>query len=186
MRRLLPLLALALVTAFALTGCLKIEQEAVTQDALIGDVTLVTTICLSSNTADCPLSDSNQQNSVDETGTAFQLLVAYRVPVSAVAAPTITAAYKPPNTGSVDLAASPAYTSELQAKAAPPAGQKWAGYASRPITLAERIPAARVEVRAPFKLGRGADGSPFAGPFSFRTVAGYDPKRRPQSRVWMT
>src|SRR4051812_17787466 len=99
--------SLALIASVALTGCVKIESEAPSQEGLIGDVNLVTTMCLSSGSGTCPASGSNRTNAVDEDGGAWQLLVAYRVPANATAPATISATYKAPQTGTVDLAASP-------------------------------------------------------------------------------
>jgi len=163
-------LAVALLAALALTGCVKIESESGTQRDAIGNVVdVVVGMCISDAAPPCPAGDTNSNTSGTDPS---QLLIAFRIPDAVRAPATISAEYRAPQTGSTTLVTSPSLTSELQAKAPPPAGEKWAGYISPSITTADQHQSARFDVRAAFDITPPADGPSLPSPFRFHTVAG--------------
>lgn len=167
--RRLTAVAVAVVCALALSGCVVITTESTSQPTVIGQLVLHTEACFSSDFTGfggpdfgCP-----NGNSGDPIfGPSFQVLVAYRVPAGITLPATLTSSAG----ASLTLTQNPSYTGELTAKAPPPAGEKWVGYLSDPISGG---PSGGFSLDVPIDLPRGADGAPFQGPFHYRTVTGY-------------
>lgn len=138
--------------AIALSGCVTIENHSSTQLEEIGGVQISTTAG-----ADPPA-----------PGTV-QLLLAYRIPTSAAAPSAIATTTS--SAGIFTFDQSPSFISELETKAAAPSGQKWVGY----LSSAQSHGAGHQSyaVAPQFGLQRGPDGSPFQGPFLYRTVVGF-------------
>lgn len=174
----LPRLALlVLVPAVALAGCVSISEESARQLDDVGDVELTTVICASETAVGprCPASDSTE---LDPSGT-YQVLIGYRLPAQA-APPESIVAVEPV----VTLSRSSSYTAELQRLAAPPASaaQRWVGYVSPPFEHRLGDSSSSATIVARVGLLRAADGTPFGGPFHYRTIVGYreageDPNR---------
>ena len=158
-----------------LAGCVSVAEERTRQLDEIGDVELAVVVCASTNDpqSSCPLVVGEQPAGAGE----YQLLVGVRSLTSATAPEAVTA-----SDGSLALNASPSFTTELGRLAPPTAGQRWTGYLSPPFEYDPAVGPPQIELLARFGLARGADGSPFNGPFRHRTVVGYreaapDPNR---------
>jgi hypothetical protein len=149
-------------------GCVKITAQTHQQQQTIGDMRLSTTFCLSSGSP-CPTEDTNSNRHVGTDHS--RLLLGYRVPSAAVAPATISVSSSDPP-GTLTLTPSPTYTSELPRRAAAPSGRKWVGYISADVPATEQIGDSVHVATANFGLGRGADGSPFVGPFSYLMAIG--------------
>jgi hypothetical protein len=168
-RRLLAVLLLVL--AVPLTGCVKITNQAHSQQQQIGDVRLTTTFCLSDTAqgATCPEEDTNSERPAG--GDHARLLLGYRVPTAVAGPATISVSSTDP-AGTLTLSPSPTYTSELQRLAPAPAGQKWVGYISPDVANTDQVPSTIHTATADFALVRGAEGNPYPGPFSYQVVIG--------------
>ncbi|MFL5827295.1 MAG: hypothetical protein ACJ76V_12290 [Thermoleophilaceae bacterium] len=64
------------------------------------------------------------------------------------------------------------YTSELQRLVPAPAGEKWVGYISNADSIIASDTPTTGTVELDIPLPKGADGAPFNGPFTYRTVTG--------------
>jgi hypothetical protein len=158
---------ITLACAIALSGCVVIGSESTSQPAVIGSLVIRTDACFSNDfsfiggpNGGCP--DGNAGPVLNPN---FQVLVAFRVPNGITLPATLTPSSGQPMT----LTADAGYTAELATKAPPPAGEKWVGYLSNPITLST----GNFVLDTPIALARGADGTPFQGPLHYRVVTGY-------------
>jgi hypothetical protein len=161
MRRIALLACLAV-----LPGCVGVAEERTRQLEEIGDVELTTVVCASTVDpgAPCPTGNSGQPAGAG----AFQLLMGVRT-LERVAPPeTFVAA-----DGSATLSLSPTFTAELQRLAPAPPGERWVGYISPPFEYDPATSPASADFVGRFALARGGDGSPFQGPFRYRSVVGY-------------
>lgn len=154
------LIATALVLATSLSGCVVITGQSSQQLNTIGAVKLTTTACFSQQ-AGCP--DKGNSNTNGPAG--FQVLLAYRVPISASPPQTITTTAGQP----LSFVRDASYAAELQRLAPAALGQKWAGYHSGQIG---GISSPSFTVSPTFALKQDDDGAPFAGPFAYRVVTG--------------
>lgn len=191
----LMIIATMAATAIGLSGCVIIKSNSSAQLAGIGQVQITTTFCASDNGANNPGYDppdsscqgpghggnsGNDASNVSSGG--LQLLIAYRIPSNVTASDTITTTI-PGGGSALSFSQSPTYTSELQGKAAAPAGEKWVGYLSDPTSYS--VAGNQYFTVAPrFELDQGADGSPFEGPFNYRVIVGmrFDDGSHPASR----
>jgi hypothetical protein len=163
------LLAAALLAlALPLGGCVKITSQTAVQQQTIGDMRLTTKFCLTYGQS-CPTGDTNSDRPVQQDHT--RLLLGYRVPQAVVGPATISVSSTDPP-GTLTLTPSASYTSELQRLSAAPSGKKWLGYISADVPVESQVPDSTHTATADFKLGRGADGSPFVGPFEYRVYIG--------------
>jgi hypothetical protein len=159
-----------LVLPLILSGCVVITNESATQTEVVGPVELTAEACYSNDysaffgpSGGCP----NGNSDLPVSPVPFAVLVGYRVPDSAVAPGTV----EDTGGGGLTFATDPSYTSELQRLLPAPAGQRWVGYRSDPVTLGG--PFGGFTAVARFGLGPATDGGPFQGPFLYRTVVGF-------------
>jgi Ca2+-binding RTX toxin-like protein len=147
------IIAAVAVLAFAFSGCVFISRQSSQQLNQIGGVQLTTT------------AGGNGSG-----GEQVQLLIAYRVPLDASAPNSITTTNTTTG-GPITFTESPSFESQLTSKSAPPATQRWVGFISPTVTA----PSTHQDftVSPVFGLGRGADGSPFHGPFNYRVIVGF-------------
>src|SRR3954454_12970391 len=147
------IIAAVAVLAFAFSGCVFISRQSSQQLNQIGGVQLTTT------------AGGNGSG-----GEQVQLLIAYRVPIDASAPNSITTTNTTTG-GPITLTESPSFESQLTGKSAPPPTQRWVGFISPTVTA----PSTHQDftVSPVFGLGRGADGSPFRGPFNYRVIVGF-------------
>jgi hypothetical protein len=158
LRRLAAVGAVAALIA-ALTGCATITNQTVTQKNGIGDVHIVTdlTWCLS------PTPDQAVTCSL-ETG---QLFMGYRVPAGVEPPASIATTSGP----ALTLTRNASYESELQRIYPAGTGEKWIGYVSGELTtVTGAVMSGTVAIDLP--LPKPADGSPYSGPYAYRTVTG--------------
>jgi len=158
--------ALVVACTLGFSGCVAVSSERARQVDEIGDLELTSVLCAGSPDpqAGCPTGNTDEPAGSGN----FQLLYAVRLPARATAPETVVAA-----DGSITLSASATYTAEIHRLAAAPAGQRWAGYLSPPFAYDAAASPRQAELVARFGLARGADGSPFQGPFRYRTIVGY-------------
>jgi hypothetical protein len=128
-------------------------------------VQLNTTICASSSAVGSTCTDLGNSggNALNDTG---QAMLGYRIPVAGVEPATFTSVDT-----TVIMNENASYAAELQRLLPAPPGQKWVGYVSQPQTF-NAAGVTTTQFQPEFKLGQGADGSPFQGPFNFRAVTG--------------
>jgi len=138
--------------ALAVSGCVTIESQGSTQLDGVGSVQVITRAGADSNAGQA------------------QVLLAYRIPSASTAPDAIDTVATTGGPG-FRFNLSPSYTADLQSKSPPPSGQKWAGYLSPTVSFGAGHKDYTVAPR--FTLQRGSDGSPFQGPFNFRTVVGW-------------
>jgi hypothetical protein len=145
-------IATACAAAAALSGCVFIETQSSAQLDGIGKVQITT------------------RAGGDADGRTVQLLLAYRFPSNA-AAPESIATTATSGSPGFTFSLSPSFTSELQAKSPAASGQQWVGYISPALTS----PNGRgtFTVSPSFSLLQSSNGSPFQGPFDYRTVVGF-------------
>jgi hypothetical protein len=156
-----PLLAVtALALAAALSGCVSITGQSSQQMNTIGAVRLTTSVCFSTQPG-C----ADKGNSNTGSGAGFQVLLGYRLPEDTSAPQAFSTISGQP----LSFGRDPSYAAELQRLAPAAAGQKWVGYRSPGLTS---TPAPSFTVSPSFALRQGDDGTPFAGPFDYRVVAG--------------
>lgn len=163
LRLLLPLSALLV----ALSGCVSIASESARQLDEVGDVELTTVICATQarNAVEgCPVDDEAQGS----TPTAYQVLMAYRIPSQAAAPETVAA-----SDVELRLSRSASYTAELQRLAPAPAGQQWVGYISPAFDYSPTQAEQSATIVARMMLVRDVNGAPFPSPFHFRTIVGH-------------
>jgi hypothetical protein len=159
----------ALATVLVLSGCAVIVFESSNQLDVIGKARINTGVCLGGFFA-CP--DSNTGNS-EPTGD-MQFLVGYRIPTKSEAPATWTGTSEGGET--ITFSRSDSYTSELQRLSPAPDGQQWVGYVS---SVHHHVGASSLNsdketfsFLTDFGLVQGSDGSPYEGPFQYRTVVG--------------
>ncbi len=178
-RQILALAAFAALAA-AFSGCVVIKSNSSVQRDAIGDVQVTTTFCSSdtnSNDSGYSPSDSACQgashggNSNLDTGNgSYQLLLAYRIPTAAQAPDTIVTT-NPSGANKITFSPSSGYTAALQSSSPAPAGEKWVGFMSGVVNYTT-AGGQYATVSPRFVLAPGADGSPFAGPFTYRVAVG--------------
>ena len=138
--------------ALALSGCVTIEDQGSTQLDNIGSVQVIT-----------------RAEGNSGAGSA-QVLLAYRIP-SAAAAPAVVDTIATTGGPGFRFNLSSSYSTELESKSPPQNGQKWVGYLSP--TLSFGAGTKDFTIAPAFGLRQGSDGSPFQGPFDFRTIVGW-------------
>jgi hypothetical protein len=145
--------------ALVLAGCTlpTIDSQTAAQKNVIGGVEIDTTL------SGCPFAISGCGAATDD-----QFLLAYRVPQGTSAPDSFNSTSGP----ALTFRKSSSYTSEVQRLQPAPAGQEWVGYVSDPFSIAVSPNPTVGTVGPVFGLPRPADGSPFAGPFTYRTIAG--------------
>jgi hypothetical protein len=160
----LATLATAAVALIALTGCYSIESESTAQLDVIGNVQITTTTCLDQppGVPNCPA--SNYEPGSPQTITNY--LIAYRVPDGTTAPDSFSATSGDAFTYTKDQS----YADALTAAIPPPSGQHWVGYRTQknPAT-----PTGTQTFNPTFGLPKSSDGTPFHGPFKYRTVVGF-------------
>jgi hypothetical protein len=177
-RTLLAALA-ALAAALALGGCIAFTGPIGLQQLdVIGKVRVSFTVCATNHPdgpggsvadhpgCDEPSNDSDQANNSD-----YQVLLAFRVPTGTVPPASFTSV----SGEALTFTRSGSYERQLQELVPPPAGQEWVGYISNVYTYdagAENNPAKKAAFEVDFGMPPGANGHPFAGPFSIRPVVG--------------
>lgn len=146
------IIAAIAATAIAICGCVTIEDQSPAQLDSIGSVQITTRAGADSN-----------------AGTA-QLLLAYRIPSNATAPDTINTTATSGGSG-FTFSISPSFISDLQSKSPAPSGKKWVGYLSPAVSFGGGHKSYTVAPR--FTPQQASDGSPFQGPFTYRTVVGW-------------
>jgi hypothetical protein len=142
-----------------MSGCFVIQDETTSQLDIIGEVQIATTTCFSGGPSGCTATPN-------DSGPPFtHVLLAYRLPDGVVAPEKIE--------GGITLAKDDSYskalTDVMTARGEMPAGEHWVGYRS----TGNATPTIGKFVFKPhFKLPPAEDGSPFRGPFKYRTVTG--------------
>lgn len=144
-----------------LGGCVGLRGLAGSQPAGLGDVRVSATVC-ASESAGCP-GRGNSATAVGD-GSVGQILLAYRI----ASGSTVPA---PPVTQGTTFSASPTYQAELQRLAPAPAGTRWAGFISTPVTYSAARSADVLATATGFTLPT-TPGEAFQGPFRVRPVVG--------------
>ena len=184
-KRVLALL-LAVGLAIGAAGCIPFVAGSPTagQNDVIGLLEITSTMCGTDANADdhtgCQNGDvaggdANGNSDFELEGDdTVQVLLGYRVPLGSDA-PAAFSTDSEPGPTPLTFTSNPGYASELQRLSPAPPGQRWIGYVSTAFDYDVDPDAAashRITVSPEFSLPRGADGSPFQGPFQWRQVAG--------------
>ena len=164
-RRAVLALVLAPIAALLVSGCTGLRFVDAGQQDTIGKVRVVVALCASKGTPDCPNGNSGLP-ALSGTG---QILLGFEIPAAAI--PPASFLSSPPGPGLV-FGDSPGYAAELQRLDPAGAGLKWVGYLSDTASYFETSGPQSLVAEPEFGLGQGADGSPFATPFTYRVVAG--------------
>jgi hypothetical protein len=172
--RLLPRLAAVLLAAVGLTGCVAIKSETATTRAP-GVVTITLSVCASDRDTAGSTCNPDTNTAEEDNGSSAlhidppvpptSLLVGFRVP-DGTAAP---GEFRSQEGEVFDHSAS--YSAELNANRPSAAGLHWEGYVSS--TLVINAGQTATTFSAEFGLPPGPGGAPFAGPFKWRAVAGF-------------
>jgi hypothetical protein len=172
--RLLPRLAALALAAAGLTGCVAIKTETAAPRAP-GVVTLTLSVCASDRDTAGSTCNPDANTAEEDNGSdalhldppvpPTSLLVGFRVPDGA-AAPN---EFRSQDGEVLDHSAS--YSSELNANRPSAVGLHWEGYVSS--TLVINAGQTATTFSAEFGLPAGQGGAPFAGPFKWRAVVGF-------------
>ena len=158
------LVAAGLAGAAALTsGCVGLSGISIGPQAdVIGDFPVTLTVCASGSTG-CVDSISNLP-ALPGTG---QILVGVRVQAN-VSVP----AFMSPGPEALAFTDSPSYAAELERLDPAAPGTHWVGLISAVTNYSNTAGPQSVVVPLAYRLGQGADGSPFPGPLATEFVVG--------------
>ena len=171
--RLLPRLAAMALAAVGLTGCVAIKTETATTRAP-GVATITLSVCASDRDAGSTCNPDTNTAEEDNGSSALHidppvpptsLLVGFRVPDGT----TTPNEFRSQDGEVFDHSAS--YSAELNANRPSAAGLHWEGYVSSTLVINAGQTATTFSVE--FGLPAGPGGAPFAGPFKWRAVAGF-------------
>ncbi len=158
-----PVLLTALLAAavMALGGCVGIRNGFSAQLDVVGNVEIEQELC-ASGSAGCPAGVGGPSGDLPA-----QVLLGFRIPTGSTPPATFT------STGpeALAFAQSPGYAAELERLAPTDASRKWVGYITGVVNYTT-AGVQRATVKPQFALDRGANGSPFPGPFPHRPVVG--------------
>jgi hypothetical protein len=144
----------------AVSGCVVISSSSsLEQIDVIGDKPIELGMCASGSPG-CPLGRSGAPAVTGSGQVLFGVLVSGNTRLPATLASSIT------------LGDSPSYAAELQRLSPAPPGKAWRGFISPTINYDTSSTFQTFTVRLLFQLQRGADGSPFSGPFETSYVVG--------------
>jgi hypothetical protein len=172
--RLLPRLAALALAAVGLTGCVAIKTETATTRAP-GVATITLSVCASDRDTAGSACNPDANTAEEDNGSSAlhidppvpptSLLVGFRVP-DGTTAPN---EFRSQDGEVFDHSAS--YSAELNANRPSAAGLHWEGYVSS--TLVINAGQTATTLSAEFGLPAGPGGAPFAGPFKWRAVVGF-------------
>ncbi len=168
--RLVCVSTLGLFLVLALSGCLVISDVSSTQLDTVGNVRITLQACFSQTAGSCTnLGNSGEAAGFTAGGTqVHQPMIGFRFPSAAIAPDSITTTAGE----ALSFVKNGAYTQALQTLSPPPAGQQWVGYLATTAVTVTDGNNQTFTVRPEFLLRQGVDGSPFAGPFLYRSVVG--------------
>ena len=148
--------------AMALGGCVGIYNGFSEQLDVVGNLQIKQELCASGSPG-CPPGVGGPSGDLP-----VQVLLGFRIPTGSTPPATFT------STGpeALAFAQSPGYTAELERLAPTDASQKWVGYITGVVNYTT-TGVQRAIVQPRFALDRGADGSPFPGPYPHRPVVGF-------------
>jgi hypothetical protein len=165
--RLIAAVAVVAATALA-SGCVVFQgAPAASQLQTVGDLQQSFTVCASNNTVPGGCNDGGLSGLPVLTGTG-QVLLGVRLQ-NAVTPPTSFTSAGPE---ALAFTQSPTYAAELQRLAPAPAGTRWVGYISAVTNYSGTSGQQNFPVLIAYKLGQGADGSPFQGPVATEVRGG--------------
>lgn len=167
--RLLHVTALSGCLFFGLSGLIVFQEiPTATQENTVGDVVTDLQLCMSGGTPECTDDGySNQSVSAFSETDTVQIFIGLRIPDD-VTPPTSFSSVS----GIVaSFTQSTEYTSVLNNEYPTDSSEQWAGY-SATVVYNSTSSLQTVAVQPLFQLNRASDGSPFAGPFTFRPVVG--------------
>ncbi len=180
-RKALASAVLVVALLFAASGCIAIKSQSSSQRAP-GVVSLNVVVCASDSdrnvydTCDTDSADNGAKNTAesdngvdaaDEDGLG-QILAGFRVPAGTTPPDSFASVAQ-----EVVFTRSAELTARLNSQFPPLASASWAGYISTPKLFDLDDESGRaVNLRPEFTLPTQPDGSPFAGPFPWRTVVG--------------
>jgi hypothetical protein len=160
----------------ALAGCVVFQSEPTgAQQDVIGPVKITFTACASQSGGTPPGSCSNTGNSGNNASTRpSQLFVGFKVPAGTGGPGSFSStATGPSNSGpQLNFTQSASYTGELQRLDPAPSGMQWIGYVSQYVSYDSSTGEQNFTASPGFTLPTHSDGTPFAGPFSYRVVIG--------------
>jgi hypothetical protein len=160
--------ALLAVAVFAMSACVSIRSQTLTQHDVIGDNEIATTICEDTSGSPAPSTGCPVSNN-PSSATPTELLVAYRLPDGMRAPDSFVGTVDSPTPPEIQInfKKDKGYTDSLTAVAAPPAGEHWVGYRGDGTSGSD------VNLNPRFGLPRPSDGHAFHGPLKYRTVVGF-------------
>jgi hypothetical protein len=165
-----------LVLMLTLAGCVVFQSEPTgAQQGVIGPVKITFTACASQSGGSPSGSCSNTGNSGDNASTDLsQLFVGFKVPAGTGGPDSFSSTSTGPSNSGPQLTftQSASYTGELQRLDPAPSGMQWIGYVSQYVSYDNSTGEQNVTASPGFTLPTHSDGTPFAGPFSYRVVIG--------------
>ncbi len=165
---------LLLASALVLSGCATFASPPTAdQNQVIGSVRISFTVCASGG-ADGACMDWWGNSGQPVSSGAKQVFLGFRVPSGANAPLSFSSTATGPSDSGPQLqfTKSSAYTSELQRLDPAPVGKEWFGYTSQYVTYNSGSGEQNFSADVDFGLPERADGSPFAGPFTYQAVVG--------------
>jgi hypothetical protein len=169
-------------SVLVLSGCATfLSPPVATQNQVIGSVRISFTVCASQpggSTSGSCANMGNASSSPFSSGFASsgpsQLFLGFRVPRGASAPGSFGSTTTGPDGSAPQLqfARSTSYTNELQRLDPAPAGVEWVGYTSQYVDYDNASGDQNFSADVDFGLPERADGSPFAGPFTYQAVVG--------------
>lgn len=168
------------LSALLLSGCATFASPpTASQNQVIGSVRISLTVCASQPGALPDGACADQGNSASSpftggyasSGTS-QLFLGFRVPSGAGAPQSFSSSAAGGGSTELQFTKSAGYTSELQRLDPAPAGKQWVGYTSQYVDYDASSGDQRFSANVDFALPEHADGSPFAGPFTYQAVVG--------------
>lgn len=171
---LLARIALSLLAACSLGGCVTINSVSTSQPQSMGPVTLTVSACANGAPGCSGAANTSSLYALlvsFDTDMSFQVqpLVAVRLPDGAEAPDMLTGNLS--GGGTLTFTRSSTYEAELQALEPAPAGERWWGWLSSQVTYSRNTTQA-FTVSLSASLPRPADGGPLPTPMHWRPVVG--------------
>ena len=171
-------MAALLAGTVSLGGCVVFQSPpTATQQGIIGAVQVSLTVCATPGAtlpAGACAGPGNAGSGEPAVSDPSQLFVGFRVPSGTGVPQTFTSTSTgPDNTGpQLTFTVNSEYAGELQRLDRAPSGEEWIGYTSQYVTYNNASGEQNFTASVDFGLPTNANGSPYAGPFTWQAVVG--------------
>jgi PASTA domain len=171
----------AVAAAIAISGCAEFDPShppSATQTQTLGSVAVTVNVCATLDNQSPQPAGSCTQNNANANEAAqsgpTQLFLGFRVPAGTGAPPTFASSSTGPTDSGPQLqfTQNPQYAGELQRLEPAPANEEWVGYTSQYVSYNSASGDQNFTATVDFGLPTNANGSPFAGPFTWQAVVG--------------